>query len=153
MTRKIRNDGRAIDVSASLPAMARRLAEEPGLVAVYLFGSYGTTSQTPLSDVDLALLFEPGREPSAERHAQLIGLVMESLREDDVSVMVLNRAPLALRHKVLAEGRPLVVLDEIALADFVEQTITRYSDFAVDEARLHEGYDRALVEEYCGGAG
>lgn len=72
---------------------------------------------------------------------------------DDVSVTILNRAPLAFQHRVLAEGRLLLVRDEVAHADFVERTLTRYGDFAVDEARFFEEYDRALVEEYCGGTG
>jgi len=152
MTRKIRSDGRAIDVSAHLPALEETLGEVPGLAAVYLYGSYGTPSQTPLSDVDIALVFEEGREPSPQQHLELIGRIIAALHEDDVSVTVLNQAPLALRFKVLAEGRRLLLLDEIAHADVLEHTITRYSDFAIDEERFLREYDQALVEDYCSGA-
>jgi predicted nucleotidyltransferase len=153
MTRKIRNTGRAIDVSAHLEEFKRALRDVPGLAAVYLYGSYGTPFQTPLSDVDIALIFGEEIEPSSAPQVELIGRVAGALHEDDVSVTILNRAPLAMQHSVLAEGRPLLILDEIAHADFVERTITRYSDFAIDEARFFEEYDRALVEEYCGGSG
>lgn len=153
MTRKFRVTGELLDVSPRLGALEETLREIPGLAAAYLYGSYGTPSQTPLSDIDLALVFEEGREPSLEQVVEVIGLVCGALREDDVSVTVLNHAPLAFRHKVLAEGTRLLLLDEIAHADFVERTITRYPDFAVDEGRFFEEYDRALVEEYCGGTG
>jgi predicted nucleotidyltransferase len=153
MTRKIRNTGRAIDVSAHMAALERALMEVRGLAAVYLFGSYGTPFQTPLSDVDIALVFAEDDDSSLLRHVELIGCITEALHEDDVSVTILNRAPLAFRHRVLAEGRLLLLLDEIAHADFLESTITRYSDFAIDEERFLQEYDRALVEEYCGGAG
>jgi predicted nucleotidyltransferase len=153
MTRKIRSDGRAIDVSARLPALEETLSEVPGLAAVYLYGSYGTPSQTPLSDIDIALVFKEGREPSPQQHLELIGRIIAALQEDDVSVTVLNQAPLALRFKVLAEGRRLLLLDEIAHADVLEHTITQYSDFAIDEERFLREYDRALVEDYCRGAG
>ncbi len=153
MTRKIRNTGRAIDVSAHMAALERALMEVRGLAAVYLFGSYGTPFQTPLSDVDIALVFAEGDDSPPLRHVELIGRITEALHEDDVSVTILNRAPLAFRHRVLAEGRLLLLLDEIAHADFLESTITRYSDFAIDEVRFFQEYDRALVEEYCGGAG
>jgi hypothetical protein len=53
---------------------------------------------------------------------------------------------------VLEQGRTLLVCDEIAHADFVERTISRYCDFAIDESRFFAEYDRALVEEYCHGA-
>lgn len=153
MTRKIRNTGRAIDVSAHMAALERALMEVRGLAAVYLFGSYGTPFQTPLSDVDIALVFAEDDDSPPLRHVELIGRITEALHEDDVSVTILNRAPLAFRHRVLAEGRLLLLLDEIAHADFLESTITRYSDFAIDEVRFFQEYDRALVEEYCGGAG
>lgn len=153
MTRKIRNTGRAIDVSAHMAALERALMEVRGLAAVYLFGSYGTPFQTPLSDVDIALVFAEDDGSPPLRHVELIGRITEALHEDDVSVTILNRAPLAFRHRVLAEGRLLLLLDEIAHADFLESTITRYSDFAIDEVRFFQEYDRALVEEYCGGAG
>ena len=153
MTRKIRNTGRAIDVSDRIPALVEMLGNEPGLVAVYLYGSYGTPDQTPLSDIDLGLLFTDDQVPTPKEHVALITRIIGVLREDDVSVTVLNKAPLAFQHRVLAHGRRLLVRDEIAHADFVERTVTRYSDFAVDEARFFEEYDRALVEEYCGGTG
>ncbi len=153
MTRKIRNTGRMIDVSDRLPALVEMLDDEPGLVAVYLYGSYGTPDQTPLSDIDLGLLFTDDQVPTPKEHVALITRIIEVLREDDVSVTVLNKAPLAFQHRVLAQGRRLLVRDEIAHADFVERTVTRYSDFAIDEARFFEEYDRALVEEYCGGTG
>lgn len=153
MTRKIRNTGRAIDVSAHMAELERALMEVRGLAAVYLFGSYGTPFQTPLSDVDIALVFAEDDGSSLLQHLELIGRITEALHEDDVSVTILNRAPLAFRHRVLAEGRLLLLLDEIAHADFLESTITRYSDFAIDEVRFFQEYDRALVEEYCGGAG
>lgn len=153
MTRKIRNTGRAIDVSAHMAALERALMEVRGLAAVYLFGSYGTPFQTPLSDVDIALVFAEDDGSPPLRHVELIGRITEALHEDDVSVTILNRAPLAFRHRVLAEGRLLLLLDEIAHADFLESTITRYSDFAIDEVRFFQEYDRALVEEYCSGAG
>jgi hypothetical protein len=66
---------------------------------------------------------------------------------------VLNQAPLAFQFKVLAEGRRLLLLNEIAHADVLEHTITRYSDFAIDEDRFLREYDQALVEDYCSGAG
>ncbi|HSL82453.1 MAG TPA: nucleotidyltransferase domain-containing protein [Thermoanaerobaculia bacterium] len=150
--RKLHNDGRPIDIDDRLPVLEEALRAVPGLTACYLFGSYGTEWQTPLSDVDLALVFRPGRPSLLPSELDLIGTVTGSLREDDVSVTVLNRAPLALRFDVLAKGRPLFVFDEIALADFIEETIDRHGDFAVDRDRFLTEYDRALVEDYANGA-
>jgi predicted nucleotidyltransferase len=153
VARKIGNTDRAIDVSAPMTELVGLLGEVRDLAAAYLYGSYGTPYQTPLSDVDIGLLFMDGDQPSPKQHVQLIGRVCKALHEDDISVTVLNSAPLAFQHKVLAEGRPLLICDEIAHADFLERTISSYCDFAVDEKRFFEEYDRALIEEFCGGAG
>ncbi len=117
VTRKIRNTGRTIDVDGRLPALERVLRGEESLVAVDVYGSYGTRFQTPLSDVDLAVLFADGSDPQGSGLMELIGTITGALREDDVSGLVLNRAPLAMQHRVLARGRRLIVVDE-APGDF-----------------------------------
>lgn len=151
--RKLHNDGRRIDVDERLPALRKALQALAGIASCHLFGSYGTPWQTPLSDVDLALLFRPGFAPTGSEELDLVGTVSEALQEDDVSVTNLNRAPLAFRFRVLSDGKPLFVFDEISLADFVEETIDRYADFAVDRDRFLAEYDRALVEDYAHGPG
>jgi predicted nucleotidyltransferase len=151
--RKLHNDGEMIDISPYLDALDVELRTVPGLAAVYVYGSYGTEYQTPLSDVDLAFVFAKGHVPDFEAHCALIGTVTATLHEEDVSVTLLDDAPLAFRHKVLATGRPLFVYDDVALADFVEETIDRYLDYQVDYVPFLREYDRALVEEYGDGAG
>jgi len=146
--RKLRNDGRSIRIDDRLPRLRDALEGVDGLVAAYLFGSYGTADQTPLSDVDLALVFAPGRVPSFQREIELIGLVTDMLGEDDVSVTVLNRAPCVFQHRVLADGRPVLLRDRTALADFTEQVIDRRCDFGIDRERFLREYDAALRERY-----
>lgn len=146
--RKLRNDGRMIRIDDRLGRLRAELARIDGLAAAYLFGSYGTADQTPLSDVDLALVFAPGEAPTFNRELELIALVTGALAEDDVSVTVLDRAPCAFQHRVLATGRCLLLRDRIALAEFTEQVIDRYCDFAIDRRRFLDEYDAALRERY-----
>ena len=73
--RKLRTDGRPIDIAAHLDELRELLAAEPGMVAGYVFGSYGTPAQTPLSDVDLALVFRPHALPGFRGEIELIGRV------------------------------------------------------------------------------
>jgi predicted nucleotidyltransferase len=151
--RKLRNTGVPIDVSARLPALLAQLRENAAIVAVYLYGSYGTPYQTPLSDVDIAVLFRPDRVPDSPSHVDLINQVTGGLQEDDVSVLILNTAPLSLQFTVVSKGRALLVTDEVALADFLELLFDRYGDFVVDEARFFAEYDQARQEELVHGAG
>ena len=119
-------------------------------MAGYVFGSYGTPAQTPLSDVDLALVFRPHALPGFRGEIELIGRVTALLREEDVSITVLNRAPVLFQHRVLATGRLLVCTDPRALAEFLEEVLKRHGDYIVDHVRFTREFDRALRERYPG---
>lgn len=146
--RWLNNDGKPIDIEPYLGALVAELRALPGIVAAYLYGSYGTPLQTPLSDVDLALVFRPEAVPSFKEELRLIGLVTGTLHEDDVSVTILNRSPCTFQYRVLATGRRLLSTDPIALADFVEGVLRRHGDYVIDERRFLAEYDEALLEAY-----
>jgi uncharacterized protein len=135
-----------IDVSSRIGELVAHLEGLDGLVAAWIYGSYGTAWQTPLSDLDLALLFRPDRVPAWRDELVIQPGIAEVLQEEDVSVLVLNRTPVRLRFKVLAEGRRLLCRDPGALADFTERVLDEHSDFSIDYERFTEEYDRALTQ-------
>lgn len=149
--RKIRNTGTRIDVSSRIDNLVERFGRLPGLVALYLYGSYDTPHQTPLSDVDLAVLFAEDALPGPDERLRITGVAIEALREDDVSLVFLNRAPLPFQHEVLRTGRPLLVRDEVALADFRERVVDRYCDFVIDYEAMRADYDEGLRRGYGSG--
>jgi predicted nucleotidyltransferase len=146
--RRLRNDGRPIDIDDRLPDLVEKLRPVEGLVAVYLFGSYGTPYQTPLSDVDLALVFRDDAAPDRAGELRLVEDVTTALAEDDVSVVILNRADVIFQFRVLETGRPLLVTDPTALADFSARVFSRHADFRIDYDRFLLEYNQTLVEEY-----
>lgn len=84
-------------------------ADPHGCSAVYLFGSVARGEDGPSSDVDVGVLFDQdppltleGLGPSLERD-------LEKLLEHPVQIVVLDRAPADLIHRVLRDGR--LVLD------------------------------------------
>ena len=147
--RWLKTDGQKIDVDSHLDDLVAYLKEVEGVVAVYLFGSYGTRYQTPLSDVDLAIVFRAGAEPSLHEELRLAAEVSRILRQDDVSITNLNRAPVILQHRVIADGRPLWVSDRTALADFVEDVLRHHGDFALKHERFLREYEQSLIEAYA----
>lgn len=149
--RKIRNTGVAIDVSHRIDDLLERFGEIPGLVALYLYGSYDTPDQTPLSDVDLAAVFAPGETPDGRERIALAVLATEALGEVDVSLSILDDAPVRFQHKVLRTGRVLLLNDPAALADFQERVVKRYCDFALDYREIVRDYDTGLREAYGSG--
>ena len=85
--------------------------EHHSAVAAYLFGSVARGTPRPGSDVDIAVLY------AGEPPASLAGLPLdleaelERLLGAPVQVVVLNRAPVDLIHRVLRDGVLLVDRD------------------------------------------
>lgn len=148
MTRKLHNDGRLIDIDDRLPLLNDLFASMPQIVAVYVYGSYGTADQTPLSDVDLAVLFRRGAEPSFEDELRLIGQISEVAQEEDISFAVLNRLPTSSKFQIIAEGRLLYLADPVAHADFMEAVFDDYGDYEPVYRRFTQEYDASLWEAY-----
>ncbi|MBE3590979.1 MAG: nucleotidyltransferase domain-containing protein [Firmicutes bacterium] len=147
MTRWFRLTGEPIDVDDRLPVLVAELLADTRVVAAYLFGSYGTPEQTPLSDVDVALLLRRDVAVTGALRLDFIGRIGDALGEEDVSVTLLNDAPLPLQFEILSTGRLLLVTDEEALADFVEHICKRYGDYAIDYLAMLAEYDAALRED------
>lgn len=103
---------------------------QPGVVAVYLFGSVARGTDGPSSDVDVAVLFE---EPPP---ARLGGprLVLEGELERAlgrrVDLIVLNQAPADLGIRVLRDGHLLLERDRSRRIAFEVRTRNEAFDLA-----------------------
>lgn len=79
------------------------------LVCAYVFGSVARGSALPTSDVDVAVLLRTiPEDPFDKLGLRLAGDLERSIR-CPVDVVVLNRAPVDLVHRVLRDG--IIVLD------------------------------------------
>ena len=138
-----------IDISGQMSAFRNYLSHNDQIVTIFLFGSYDTKYQTPLSDLDLAILT---REPvSDEEELEILSTVSSILQEDDVNITFLNKTNLLMQYKILSTGRLLYCADQIVLADFTEGVIKFYGDFQIDLEQFYREYDRKLREEYLYG--
>jgi predicted nucleotidyltransferase len=142
-----------INIERRLPALHQYLAENPDIVAAYLYGSYGTAVQTVLSDVDLGILLRRGLQHDFRRYLNIQSAVIDIAGEEDVNVVILNSVPVVLQHEILATGRLLYERSRNAEEhwDFIEQVIKRYPDFAFDFQAFCREYDRSLREAYLHG--
>jgi predicted nucleotidyltransferase len=104
------------------------LCRKYGLSAVYLFGSQVRKHQSQLSDIDLAYL--PKKAISMKREADLYVQVIRYFKRDDIDMVNLDEASVALRYEVVREGYLLACLDEEAVYDFVVSTRRVYLDTA-----------------------
>jgi predicted nucleotidyltransferase len=137
--------GKLINVEPFLDDLRAYLKTLDGLVAAWIFGSYGTPDQTPLSDLDIALLYRREAVPDLGGQGEVWERIIDVLHEEDVSVTILNRAPILFQFRVLETGRKLLCRNEIALADFIEYVVSRHADFRIYLLKEHS---EAQIEQY-----
>ena len=120
--------------------------EYQDIIALYLYGSYGTELQSPLSDVDLAIL--PASEIKFSDELALTAKIQEIGKSDDINTVNLLKVPITLQMEVISTGELLYCRDQIKLADFKEYVIRRYCDFEPDLKQFNIDYDIGLRKEY-----
>ena len=123
-------------------------ADDPGIVLVYLFGSYAAGNETALSDVDLALLLAPDvlREKYIDYRINYFSLAAKTLHDDRIDVVILNAATPLLGHEAL-KGRLLFERSPEARVKYEVDVQRKYLDlkpfYAINTAymrqRLKEG--------------
>jgi predicted nucleotidyltransferase len=111
--------------------LERSLSARPEILEAYLFGSQARGGGQPHSDVDVAVYVDPEHSLdslfgyAAELTAEL-GTVLQS---NDVDVVVLNRAPPLLYHRVLRDGSRLFTRDAPATTTREGRALSRYCDY------------------------
>ncbi len=120
-----------------LARIAEALASVDGLVAAVLYGS--AAEGLPFRDLDIALVVDRRVWPAGEdwdRENRLADR-LASFAPFPIDVRVVNDAPLGFRYHV-TRGRPVLIRDEEAYAEFVERTWDVYFDFAPFARRYFE---------------
>lgn len=144
----IRRERLPSGIRERLPRLAERFRGDRRVVAVYLFGSFARGEEGPLSDIDVALLLDP-----ATPRGDFFGLTLEFLGEinhlletDEVGFVLLNEAPLTLRHEIVRSGRVLLDNDGTARLGFEVRTEELFLDFKP----FLDAYDDALLADLAG---
>lgn len=119
--------------------------EEHGVILAYLYGSQARGNASPLSDVDIAVLFARGTE-SRERFDRVLKLMSDLadvFKRDDVNVLDLDEGTPLLNNNVRVHGRVIFCADEKARADFMLRALQQY----VDTEPLRREQNRYLREK------
>lgn len=101
------------------------------VIAAYLFGSCHTGRMTPLSDIDIAILFDEklsSQEIESMENEIYIKLT-NVLGTDEVDLIVLNRAPLSVKFGVLKDKEIIYFSNKEKVVDFQCNVVSEYLDF------------------------
>jgi uncharacterized protein len=77
-------------------------AENPGIAAMYLFGSAATGKMTPASDLDIAVIYAGPPIDGFERISMETAL--SNLLGRDVDLVIFHQAGVLLQHQILKYG-------------------------------------------------
>jgi len=128
-----------VDVKNYLPDLPALFQKRDEVIAAYLFGSYARGTVGPLSDVDVAVLFDEGSDTD-RIYLKLCVEVSKALHTDEVDLVILNEAPVTLKYNILKEGKLLFCRDETKRIRFQVRVINDY----IDTKPLRGIYNREL---------
>ena len=99
-----------------------------GFAAVYVFGSVGRGQARPDSDVDVAVLLTEDPPQTLDGSRGDVAEALERVSGRAVDLVVLNRAPADLVHRVLRAGRLVLETDRAARVAFEVRRRREYFD-------------------------
>jgi uncharacterized protein len=113
-----------------LPVVIGRVFEgrEREVVAVYLFGSAGRGTDGAGSDVDVGLLLRTDPPPTLAGLCGDLAYELERVLRREVDLVVLNRAPADLVHRVLRDGHLVFESDRSSRIAFEVRRRREYFD-------------------------
>lgn len=128
---KAQSGSRITDGTDLQARLTRALEPRPEILDAYLFGSQARGDAGALSDIDVAVFIEEDLAVSGAYgyDAELITDLMTELGTNDIDVVLLNRAPPLLYHRVLRDGKLLVTRDLAATTTRAGYALSRYFDF------------------------
>lgn len=115
----------------------------------YLFGSKILGKAGPLSDIDIAVLFQR-KLSNREIHKltlQLLTDLISDLHPLKVDLVCLNKESYLLFDKIVREGKEIAVLDVHSLQSFIENTILRALDFKPFSEQFNKWQKESLTLE------
>lgn len=105
----------------------------PFVVAAYQFGSTVRGQEGPLSDLDIAILVDDKRTPSAldllRIELMLAYELQKHLRVSEIDLITLNSQRLLLQYGILRTGRLIYEADPKYRVRFTQKVIQAYLDF------------------------
>lgn len=124
------------DIMALLPEVEYYLRKRGDVLFGYLFGSFARGKTTALSDVDIAVYLSGS--VFSEKRIDIIGDLMDILKTEEVDLVILNTAPVALRMRILRNKRLLADMSPFVRHSFESSTIRSYFDFSKAESKILE---------------
>lgn len=104
------------------------LKRQDEVIFAYLFGSQARGKTTPLSDIDIGVYVENDIFKKKFPYGYESELSSKISSKKTVDIVILNKAPVLLRHRCVTEGKLLFCKNQALLNQFKVKTLCEYFD-------------------------
>jgi len=102
------------------------------ILFAFLFGSIANDKTTGISDIDIAVMLNESKIDKTKNpygyKAELLAKLISVLSFDDIDLIILNDAPLLLKHRIVQSGREIYTKDEKLSAEFCVKVMEQFLD-------------------------
>jgi hypothetical protein len=113
--------------------LADLFESDPNIVFAYLFGGLLKGRVNPLTDVDLSVYV---RNRKRLDYLELFGRIARILRTDEIDLVILNDAPLALAGRILQNRKVLMDKNPFLRHKYESLILREFFDFAIKEKNI-----------------
>ena len=113
------------------------LCSKTDVLFAYLFGSLARGKPLPLSDVDIAIYLSEGAN-ILQAKMDILGKLIEILETDEIDLVILNKAPLTLKMKILENKKVIADNSPFLRHRYESLTMRQYFDFSLREMDILE---------------
>ncbi len=117
------------------------------IVLAYLYGSCAKGTSRPYSDVDIAILLDESisvEEGHYGYRAELLAILMKTLRTNHIDLVILNNAPPFLKFQIIRYGRVVLIRSEAKRIDFHVKTLAKHNDVKILLDTQHQYLSKRL---------
>jgi uncharacterized protein len=117
------------EVLSRLNLLEPLLTCDSRIIFAYIFGGLATGGQRPLSDIDIAVYLDSYVD-KAEAKLGIIGCLSDTLKTDEIDLVILNDAPISLVGRILKKKRVLADKQPFLRHSFESLALREFFDFS-----------------------
>lgn len=107
-------------------------AKREEILFSFLFGSTANDKTTGISDIDIAVMLDKSKIDKLKNpygyKAELLAKLISLLSFNDIDLIILNEAPLLLKHRIVQSGREIYTKDEKISKEFCIKVMEQFLD-------------------------
>lgn len=128
----IKQNTLASDILSRINLLEPLLKSDSRIIFAYIFGGLATGKQRPLSDIDIAVYLDSCAD-KAEAKLEIIGSLSDTLKTDEIDLVILNDAPISLVGRILKKKRLIADKQPFLRHRFESLALREFFDFSRNE--------------------